>query len=165
MFIINLLLLFCFFYLRFIEGSESLNMDFWAQNVTSPSIVVWCGLAFENVCFHIPQIKKVLGISGVITRQSAWTKRPDETECVQEDLIIERRDNVANMCEIKFYSDDFSVDNDCYRTILRRSRILCDFLPKKMIVHNTLIATFGLAYNAYSSIFSNVVTLEDLFST
>ena len=141
-------------------------MDFWARNVISPPIVVWRGLAFENVCFtHIPQIKKALGISGVITRQSAWTKRPDETEGVQVDLIIERRDNVANMCEIKFYSDDFSVDNDCYRTILRRSRILCDFLPKKMIVHNTLITTFGLAYNAYSSIFSNVVTLEDLFST
>lgn len=32
-------------------------------------------------------------------------------------------------------------------------------------VRNTLITTFGATKNAYSGIFSNVVTLDDLFRT
>lgn len=34
---------------------------------------------------------------------------------------------------------------------------------QKMIIHNTLITTYGLKYNEYSSDFDSVVTLDDLF--
>lgn len=33
-----------------------------------------------------------------------------------------------------------------------------------MVVHSTLITTYGLKYNEYSSDFDNVITLDDLFS-
>ena len=32
-----------------------------------------------------------------------------------------------------------------------------------MSVHNTLITVFGLKNNEYSSVFTNVITLDDLF--
>ena len=35
-------------------------------------------------------------------------------------------------------------------------------LPKGMIVHNTLIMTYGLKYNEYSGDFDSVITLEEL---
>ena len=77
-----------------------------SSNVTSPRIAAWRGFAFENVCFnHISAIKRTLGISGVSTRHSAWTKNDEDG--LQIDLIIERNDNIVNMCEIKLYSDDF----------------------------------------------------------
>lgn len=51
---------------------DSLNEDFWQQNLVSQAVAVWRGLSFENVCFlHINQIKKALGISGVITTPSS----------------------------------------------------------------------------------------------
>lgn len=155
---------FCLFYLRFVENMDSLSKDFWQQNLVSQSVVVWRGIAFENVCFlHIRQIKKALGISGVITTQSAWSKRKDDECGTQIDLLLERRDNVVNMCEIKFYSDDFIVDGAYYRTILRRQALLETHLKRKNVIHNTLIPTYGLVYNEYSGVFSSVITLDDLF--
>ena len=155
---------FCLFYLKFVEGRDSLSEGFWLQNLSSQSIVTWRGIAFENVCFnHIPQIKKALGISGVRTTQSAWSKRDDDEEGTQIDLLISRMDNVINMCEIKFYSDLFTVDGDYYRTVIRRQALLEPHLKRGMGIRNTLITTYGLAHNKYSGVFTNTVTLDDLF--
>ena len=55
----------------------------------------WNGLAYENLCFnHIKQIKAALGISGVSTEESLWSKKgTEDAEGAQIDLIIERKDN------------------------------------------------------------------------
>ncbi len=150
---------FCIFFLRFMENRKTLDEDFWMMNVTAPSINTWRGYAFENVCFnHIPQIKNALGISGVQTECSEWTG-----DGTQVDLLIERKDNVVNMCEIKFYGTEFTVDKNYYCTLNERQVILSKSLKKRTVVHNTLITTFGLKYNTYSGVFSNTLTLDDLF--
>ncbi len=150
---------FCIFYLNFVENREILSEEFWKENVASQSIVTWRGFAFENVCFnHIPQIKKALGISGVTTCYSAWADR--ET---QIDLLIRRKDNIMNMCEIKFYNSEFTVTKSYYEKLKEREVILADYIPKRMAIHTTLVTTFGLKYNNYSSVFSNTITLDDLF--
>lgn len=155
---------FCLSYLRFVEGQDSLAEDFWQQNLVTPSLSAWRGIAFENLCFlHIPQIKEALGIKGVATTQSAWSKRQDDEEGTQIDLLISRRDNVVNMCELKFYGDDFTVDAAYYRTIIRRMNLLEKHLSRKNVIHSTLITTYGLTYNEYSGVFTSVVTLDDLF--
>lgn len=155
---------FCLFYLHFINKKQDPGETFWQQHVTSQQVVSWRGYAFENVCFnHIPQIKRTLGISGVITSHSAWSKRSDDTEGMQIDLLLSRNDNVINMCEIKYYSGDFTVDKAYYQTLLHRQELLSKELSQKYSIHNTLITTFGLTYNEYSGIFSNVITMDDLF--
>lgn len=155
---------FCIFYLHFIGGQKKKNENFWQQNVTSAPVAVWRGFAFENVCFnHTEQIKRALGISGVITETSAWSKKSDDEAGTQIDLLMVRNDNVINMCEIKYYSDDFSVDKEYYQTILRRQMILAKKVSPKAVVHSTLITTFGLSHNAYSGAFTNVIVLDDLF--
>lgn len=59
---------FCMFYLHFIWNQKNINEKFWQQNVTVASVAMWRGFAFENVCFnHVEQIKRALGISGVVT--------------------------------------------------------------------------------------------------
>lgn len=136
----------------------------WQQNTTEQTVVTWRGYAFENVCFnHIDQIKDALGISGVITTSSAWSKRDDDEQGVQIDLLLNRNDNVINMCEIKFYSGDFVVNKSYYNTLLHRQEVLAKEVSRKKVVHNTLITTNGIKRNEYSSIFTNVVTLDDLF--
>jgi hypothetical protein len=152
------------FYLKFVENQDTLNDSFWQHNLASQSVVSWRGFAFENVCFnHISQIKSALGISGVSTRQSAWSKRADDDKGAQIDLIIERKDNIVNLCEIKFYSNEFAVTKDYHKTLINRQELLEKKLSRKMIIHNTLITTYGLKYNEYSGDFDNVITLEDLF--
>ena len=155
---------FCIFYLRFVQGTQGMNDHYWEQNVKSQSIISWRGIAFENLCFcHIRQIKQALGINGVASRQSAWSKRSDDTEGTQIDMLIDRSDNVINMCEIKFYGDEFVVNRDYYRTIMHRQELLSGEVSRKTAIHSTLITTFGLAYNEYSGIFDRVITLDALY--
>ena len=155
---------FCLFYLHFYEAINGRNDEYWQQNLSSQFVTVWRGYTFENVCFnHIPQIKQALGITGVSADASAWSRRQDDKEGIQIDLLLSRDDNVINMCEIKYYSDDFVVKNDYYRKLLHRQEVLIGEVSKKNIVRNTLITTFGLKKNEYSGIFTNVITLEDLF--
>ena len=156
---------FCIFYIKFVKNKNAFNEAFWMENASSQNIVSWRGFAFENVCFqHIRQIKSALGISGISTRQSAWSKRENDQRGTQIDLLIERKDNVVNMCEIKFYSDEFSVDKDYDMVLRHRHQLLSAELSKKQMVHNTLITTYGLKYNSYSGDFASVITMDDLFA-
>lgn len=156
---------FCMFYLHFLDGNIKTGARFWQQHVTFQPIAVWRGFAFENVCFnHIEQIKKALGISGVISSASAWSKRSDDTDGTQIDLLIIRNDNVINMCELKYYGGDFTVNGSYYKTLLHRQELLTSEISPKYAIHSTLITTFGLVHNEYSGIFTNVITLDDLFS-
>ena len=155
---------FCLFYLHFVEKNKKINENFWQQNFLSQEIVSWRGYAFENVCFnHVSQIKKALGISGVITTHSAWSKRSDDTDGTQIDLLISRKDNVINMCEIKYYGDRFVVNKDYYQILLHRQELLAQEISPKIAIHSTLITTFGLTYNEYSGTFTNVISMDDLF--
>ena len=157
---------FCIFSLRFINESNFNSEGFWQQNVATPAINTWRGLAFENVCFsHINQIKAALGISGVITNQSAWSKRSDDSEGTQIDLLIERNDNVVNMCEMKYYKQEFIVDKEYHNKIVKRQELLSKEISRRSVIHSTLITTFGLAYNEYSGDFTNVITLSDLLKS
>jgi len=157
---------FCWFYLRFVDGQESLNADFWMNNLDNPRIVSWRGLAFENLCFlHVPQIKRALGISGVRSEESAYTKRGgDESEGAQIDLLIVRADNVADLCEAKFVSDEYRLDSQEERKLTRREIAVSELLPKKCVVHKVLITTFGIAKHEYMWSYQNVVTLKDLMA-
>ena len=154
---------FCLFYLHFMSGRQKADPQFWVHHQSAQDVVTWRGLAFENVCFrHIPQIKQALGISGIRSSQSAWILR-GEKENTQIDLLIERDDHVVNACEIKFYSDAFTVDKAYYRELLRRQSLLANRLPRKMAVYQTLISTYGLNPNEYSGVFAQDLTMDDLF--
>ncbi|MCF0164225.1 MAG: hypothetical protein HUJ92_03000 [Bacteroidales bacterium] len=128
-------------------------------------MVSWRGFAFEEVCLrHINQIKRALGISGVASRQSAWAvKGSDDVQGSQIDLLIERKDNIVNMCEMKFYNEEYVVSQSYERVMTSRFNLLKESLPKKYAVHNTLVTTYGLKYNEYSGTFQNVVVMDDLF--
>ena len=157
---------FCLFYLKYVKGRSRLDNDFWLTNVTSQSISSWRGYAFEEVCLrHIEKIKKALGISGVSSNQSSWLVKGDnEVEGSQIDLIIERKDNIVNMCEMKFYNEEFIVTKSYDRVLVGRYNRLDTMIPKRSTVNPVLVTTFGLVYNEYSGTFQNVITLDDLFN-
>ncbi len=146
-------------------GHSELNTAFWMHNVVSPSISSWRGFAFEEVCMlHADKIKRALGISGVLTEHSAWVvKGDDNAEGGQIDLLIVRKDNIVNMREMKFYNDVFTVNKSYHAKLILRQNLLAEKIRKRQVIHNVLITTEGLAYNAYSGIFQNVVTIDDFF--
>ena len=156
---------FCIFYLRFVKENRFRKIS-WVNLADTGAVTAWRGFAFENVCFnHIKQIKAALGISGVSTSETLWSKRGNEDEKgTQIDLIIERKDNIINLCEIKFTGDEFSVSKDYHFTLVRRKNMLLELVPKKTAVHNTLITTYGLKHTEYAGDFIHTITLENLFA-
>ena len=151
---------FCIFFIKFVLDKTDVK-NLWTEDSSSQKISSWRGYAFENVCFnHIDQIKFALGISSVSTNISAFYNKEDG---YQIDLIIERRDNIINLCEIKFYSDEFKITKDYFLKINRRTNLLMEKINKKYSIMNTLISTFGIYKNEYYYSFANSITLEDLF--
>ncbi|MBR0133586.1 MAG: AAA family ATPase [Lachnospiraceae bacterium] len=157
---------FCNFFLEFVKKARNTGKNNWVNIEKTPQVNTWKGYAFENVCWnHLNQIKAALGISGVVTRESLWSKRGSEdTDGTQIDLIISRNDNIVNMCEIKFYSNEFEVNKEYHLILDRRKRLLQEIIPKRAAVHSTLITTFGLKKCGYFSDFVNVILMDDLFA-
>lgn len=155
---------FCIFYLRFVKDTLGKKIKWTNLESTNP-VVIWRGLAFENVCFnHVEQIKVALGIGNVSTEESLWSKHGDEeTKGTQIDLIIKRKDNVVNMCEIKFYNNLFAVNKDYHFVLEDRKELLKPLIPKRAVVHSTLITTYGLKKNEYFDDFISTVLMDDLF--
>ena len=61
---------FTLFYFKFLENPPT-DEHFWSNQLNTPAVNTWMDLAFERVCMgHIVQIKKKLGISGVLTEVS-----------------------------------------------------------------------------------------------
>lgn len=56
-----------------------------------------------------------------------------------------------------------SIDKSYYLTLAHRINLLQTSLPRKSIVHSTLITTYGLDKNEYSGDFQQVITLDNLF--
>ncbi len=155
---------FCVFWLRFLSDPKGNPSNFWQSIRESPRGNTWNGLAFEKVCFHhVDQIKTKLGISGIRTNESAWTLKNEQDGGTQIDLLLERSDNVINACEMKYTAKEFSVSKEYYRLLLHRHELLQEASSPRKTIQNTLITTFGLVYNEYSGVFSNIITLDDLF--
>jgi hypothetical protein len=155
---------YCLFYLNFIDQQPSIDPQYWQKSYNSPRLNAWRGHAFEEMCFsHIEKIKQKLGISGVSSTESSWIVSNNGKQQMQIDMLINRSDNIINLCEIKFYSSPFTIDKQ-YDAVLRaRVQQLIEIVPKKQTVHLTIIATFGLKTNEYSGQVQSVVTLNDLF--
>lgn len=156
---------FCWFYLHFIKNQTALHPQFWQQNCTDPIITAWRGLAFEQVCFnHIGQIKHALQIAGIQSEHSAWAIQGDETkDGAQVDLLIRRKDKVLNLCEMKFYQDEYAMDKEDDMKLRHRITSLQPLLRRTEIVHPILLTTFGLRHNQYSGAYIQALTLDDLF--
>ncbi len=155
---------YCLFYLNFIDQQPSIDPQYWQKSYNSPRLNAWRGHAFEEMCFsHIEKIKQKLGISGVSSTESSWIVSNNGKQQMQIDMLINRSDNIINLCEINFYSSPFTIDKQ-YDAVLRaRVQQLIEIVPKKQTVHLTIIATFGLKTNEYSGQVQSVVTLNDLF--
>ena len=156
---------FCLFHAKFLADGAITDPDFWEKNQNAQRLSAWKGIAFEEVCLnHIQQIKNALGIGAITSTESAWGLRgDDETEGTQIDLLIDRADRVVNLCEMKFYKDDFTIDKAYDAKLRHRIQTLIDNLPKNRNVHVTLITTYGLTYNEYFGRFQKVVTMDELF--
>ena len=157
---------FTLFYFKFIDGQKTNEKNYWSKVMQKNVYAVWCGLAFERICFqHIEQIKKALGISGVISNVYSWTYKSDGDgeNGVQIDMLIDRDDNVINLCEIKFSKSEYEIISAYDREIHRKADIFTRKTHTSKGVTIVMITSYGLTKNQWSNDISNEVVLDDLF--
>lgn len=154
------------FYFKFIESKSKFSTGNWINNINDAATNVWAGLAFEQICWdHIQNIKRKLGIDGIYSEISTWNKVGDKSSAgAQIDLIIDRKDRVINLFEIKFVQNSFLI-NKAYDLKLRNKvAVFKESSQTKKSVFLTMITTFGLVQNEYSrSIVHNEINMDDLF--
>ena len=157
---------FSIFYHRFMKPNRKYTSGMFSQIAASQAYKSWTGYAFENLCFrHINQIKKVMGISAVYTEISSYRSVGNNgTKGFQIDLIIDRKDGIINLCEIKYYSGRFILDKKYALELTeRRQRFIEDTKTKKQ-VFITFISNYGVLENEYSNeIVDTELVLDDLF--
>jgi uncharacterized protein len=152
------------FYLKFIKKTSVFDDNFWINGIDTPEIRAWSGYAFEQVClFHTSQIKSALGIAHVQTQTSAWLGS-DGNDKAQIDLIIDRRDQVINLCEIKFSINSFTIEKDYAENLRKKIGVFKDATKTSKALWLTFITTHGLTQNSYSqSLVHQSLTMNDLF--
>lgn len=161
-----------YFYISWIEpvrGSVILgnDKDYWLKMSSSPHWKSWSGYAFESICFkHVAQIKKKLGIGAVLTSESQWSYRSkDQSEKgVQIDLIIDRKDDCINLCEIKFCHSKFTIDKDYALELRRKITVFREQTKTSKTIFLTIITPYGVQKNEYSTeLVNQEIVLEDFF--
>ena len=158
---------FTLFHFQHIVANVPQDEHYWSNRRLSGDLEAWAGLAFERLCLlHAPQIKHALGISGVVSNFYSWTFKPgkeEQTEGFQIDMLIDRDDQIINICEMKFKEDEYIVTADDDRLLRRRIARFMAKTQTKKIVHPVLITTYGLAHKGYASVYQRAITLDDLF--
>ena len=114
------------FYFKFIRQNKNNDEHFWSVSIDSATHRAWSGLAFERLCMaHTQQIKAGLGISGVLSNIYSWRKEADENgNGAQIDLLIDRNDQVINVCEMKYSLSEFTIVADYERELRNKKRAL-----------------------------------------
>ncbi len=160
--LIQLIDFYTLFYYKFVKENKLKSENFWSSMQKSALFANWSGYAFEMLCLHhIPQIKNALQISGMQSRPCSFVAKVADVGA-QIDLLIERADNVMNVCEIKFTREQFCIDKDYAERLENKLAVLRKKIKDSKTLMLTLISANGLKQNAYSDIVQNVVTLEDL---
>lgn len=156
---------FTIFYYKYMKENRNNDEHFWSNSYNSPIRAAWTGLAFERVCFlHIPQIKQALGIAGVSTRYYSWKAKGDNHSLgAQIDMVIDRDDNIINICEIKFAKGEYSISKDYSMTMNNKiDKFIASTKTKKSILL-TMITTHGVAHNEYWNQIQKEITADELF--
>ncbi|MCR5322527.1 MAG: ATP-binding protein [Lachnospiraceae bacterium] len=173
------------FYFRFIKDNYGADEHFWSHSYDYPARRTWAGLTFELLSWdHVSQIKKKLGIFGVLTKESTWnfikSKKTDETifsdhktvsdnDTIEEftgaqiDLLIDRRDRTINVCEIMFSTKEFEIDEQYNKSLRNKVESFRQATDTKKTLSITMITTYGVKPGKYTGAIGSEVVLDDLF--
>jgi AAA+ ATPase superfamily predicted ATPase len=156
---------FTHFHLKFMANIRSSGNGVWQSFSSGQSWKSWSGVAFERVCLkHIPQLKKELGISGVYTEESAWRYLSGNEKGAQIDLLLDRRDKVINLCEMKYSESEFTIDKTYATTLENKRDVFRSQTKTKKSIFLTFVTTFGITNNEYAKrLIQNSITMNVMF--
>lgn len=157
--------LFTLFYLKFVKNQHGRDEHLWSNMIDSSVRKSWCGYSFEQLCLHhIPQIKERLGISGIQSNVCSWyLPAKDGQRGGQIDLLIDRKDQIINLCEMKYSINKYEITGRYHNEMQERKELFRSQTNTRKALHLTMVTTYGIKDNAYSGMIQSEITLDDLF--
>ncbi|GHT78516.1 ATPase AAA [Bacteroidia bacterium] len=154
---------FSLFHFKFMTKNEYKDEQFWTNSLHTPLQNTWAGYAFEMLVLqHINEVKRALGISGVQSAVSSW-RSENSSPAAQIDLLIDRKDGIIDLCEIKFSKNQFVIDKDYEKNLRNKISAFISENKTRKAIHILMITTYGTAKNKYYDIVQKEVVLNDLF--
>lgn len=151
------------FYFHFLKDGKNNDKLFWEHHLGTAKINSWAGYAFEQVCLaHVEQIKMAMGINGMAVSASSWLSKKKEQKA-QIDLVMDRADNIVNLCEIKYSARPYTIDKKYAETLQNRQWLFEQETKTRKSCRQVMITTYGLVKNQYTGILQLDLTMEDLF--
>ncbi len=152
------------FYYQFIKNARTSDENYWLNIQDSPKYRAWSGFVFERLCLaHISEIKKALGIAGVQTEAYSWRSKNAETG-TQIDLVLDRRDQIINLFEIKFSMNEFLIDKQYEQNLRNKLAVFKSETKTRKAVFLSMLTTYGLKENnAAKELIQNSLTMDSLF--
>jgi len=156
---------FTVFYMKYMHNSRSSGGGTWQKKRTQQSYVSWAGFSFESICLeHIQQIKTALGLTVVYTDAASWKSKKTEDQGAQIDLLIDRDDNIINICEMKFANDLYLIDKSYAAQLRNKVSVFQASTKTKKNIHLVMLTTYGLKENEYAlELVQNQLLMDDLF--
>jgi len=155
---------FTLFWMRYVRDNTTKDEYYWTNLLDDGSRRAWSGHAFEQLCLHhVKQIKNKLGISGVSTSVFTWRSK-ESRPGAQIDLLIDRRDGVINICEMKFSLHPVTVTKEDDQNLERKRAAFLAETGSRKAIHTTMVTTYGLTDKGYRASIQSEVTLDDLFA-
>jgi hypothetical protein len=157
------------FYLRWVDGRRSAagEAGTWLRDRLTPAGQAWAGYAFENICVtHVSCLKRALGIAGVQTQHSTWSYRPAATheQRAQIDLLIDRKDGVINLCEMKFSDAAYEISKTHAGELRTKEEVFRRVTGTRKTVFVTIVSPYGVKANQQAqTLIQGVVTTDDLY--
>lgn len=105
-------------------------------------------------------------MSGVLTHEYAWNHRSDGDHQggAQIDLVIDRADNVVNVCEMKFTDKPFEISRKYAAELTEKIETFREVCSVRKSIFLTFVTSTGLVENAQRNMVQSEVTLDDLFA-
>ena len=157
---------FTLFHFQFL-GNATMDQHFWTNTISSAKQAAWRGLAFERLCLqHSWQMLKALEIAGLHTEIYAWRHTGDSIypKGAQIDLILDRADNVINICEMKYSNGRYLLDKETLESLNEKIEVFRAVSKTRKALHLTMVTSNGLVDNAYANQIQSEITLADLFA-
>ena len=157
---------FTIFYYHFLQKKTS-DEHYWSNQLDTAKRNVWSGLAFDRICLHhIDEIKKALGISGVLSDICSWNCKANLDAGLlgsQIDLVIVRNDKVINLLEMKFSSGPYAITKKTDSDLMRKKMDFLTATKTTHAIHLTMVTPYGLIHNSYYGNIQSQITADDLF--
>lgn len=148
------------------SNNIGVNSNYWSNKAGTAEQNTWLGLAFEKVCLaHTEQIRRALHIDSIFTQFYSWRSKNAayQDRGAQIDLVIERADQMINICECKYANSEYEITADEDRRMRNRQTMFQKETATKCGIFPTFITTYGVKKGKYSEHITSQVTMDNLF--